>query len=193
MLNLFRATMTLLPFIKEVFFQSSADTKHKWSRTVIVSMIAMGIALHFYSGFTERIDFLEKENLSYRQRIEDLEHQNIVLDSKYTSLDIAFRERGTTIITLNKTNAKLQLDLEEARAHHHETLIKLPTAAPSVVNTSSSPHISKPKPKPKPKPKVEPKPVVKPIPTPPKPAIVPRPAPPPPPVKREKNRLADLQ
>lgn len=190
MLNLLRATMTLLPFIKEVFFQSSDDAKHRWSRTVIVSMIAMGIALHFYSGFTERIDFLEKENLSYRQRIEVLEHQNILLDNKHTNLDIAFRERGTTILTLNKTNARLQAELEEAKAHHQETLHKLPTALSPVVNTSSSPHISKPKPKPKPK--ADPKPVVKSITPPPKVVVVPTPVPPPS-VKREKNRLADLQ
>lgn len=191
MLNLFRAAMTLLPFIKEVFFQSSSDAKHKWSRTVIVSMIAMGIALHFYSGFTERIDFLEKENLSYRQRIEMLEHQNILLDSKYTNLDIAFRERGTTILTLNKTNAKLQAELEEAKAHHHETLIKLPTVAPPVVNTSSPPQISKPKPKLKPK--IDSKVVAKPIATSPKVGVFLSPAPPQPSVKRDKNRLADLQ
>lgn len=115
----------LRPFLAEVFDHTNKDTRLVLSRTLIIVLIGLAVMLLGYVYFNQRIDYLEKDMISSKERVYTLEHTNTKLELKYEQLLRDFNGRGETIATLNKALEKCQSGRENDAEIFRTQLLKL--------------------------------------------------------------------
>lgn len=159
LMTILRCIKYIYPFIREIFDHTKEDTRISISRTIIVVLLGTALLLVGYVYSDQRIDYLEKELLSYKSTARALEHNNATLELKLDQVNREFHERGATIASLNKALEICRLGRESDAEIFRSRLLQ----ADSKHTLPMTPKLPKaPKPKSKP-----------PVPTPPTPKKTP--------------------
>lgn len=147
LMTILRCMKYIYPFIREIFDHTKEDTRISISRTIIVVLLGTALLLVGYVYSDQRIDYLEKELLSYKSTARSLEHNNATLELKLDQVNREFHERGATIMSLNKALETCRLGRENDAEIFRSRLLQA-DCKHTLSTAPKPPKVPKPKSKP---------------------------------------------